>query len=302
MGIKGRPSATDPAYKPRIGPGGGTRSRATLKLPVPPAPNGWGHKAAPGRQAASALRPIAPALRWRWLCLGQAAFPMDIPIWAHARKHNHPRAEKPGPAPVSPSGFAAAPLFQGSKNERWVENTFKRCLIYAHESGHRLPDASGSCAGGDASRDCRRLDSKLQLPTLLSQTGPRPGLLRLPHLPSASASRRCHSHYQCRDPGKLWLHDHFFRSVGVVYYPFGEAAFPPSTPNLRARLIGAKFSRRNKTKKLNNLIKHMKYILTAVVALAMTFSVSAGNKKCDDCCKGKKCAECCGDKCKECCK
>lgn len=46
----------------------------------------------------------------------------------------------------------------------------------------------------------------------------------------------------------------------------------------------------------------MKYLLTAIMALAMTFSASAANsKKCDDCCKGK-CAECCKDKCKDCCK
>ena len=46
----------------------------------------------------------------------------------------------------------------------------------------------------------------------------------------------------------------------------------------------------------------MKFILTAVVALAMAFSASAAaNKKCDDCCKGK-CAECCKDNCKDCCK
>ena len=46
----------------------------------------------------------------------------------------------------------------------------------------------------------------------------------------------------------------------------------------------------------------MKYLLMTLVALAMTFTASAGTgKSCDDCCKGK-CAECCKGDCKSCCK
>lgn len=46
----------------------------------------------------------------------------------------------------------------------------------------------------------------------------------------------------------------------------------------------------------------MKYLLMAVMALAMTFPASAGDKKsCAECCKGK-CAECCKSDCKSCCK